>query len=466
MSLSHELKQHLGERYVLTRDADLEAYSYDGTWKKSRPDLVCLPGTTEEVATVLRLANHHGIPVTPRGAGTGLAGGSVPVRGGIVLALTRLNRILRIDEQNLLAEVEPGVITADLQRAVEQVGLYYPPDPSSRQACTIGGNIATNAGGPRCFKYGVTRDYLLGLEAVLPNGEVIRTGGRTVKNVSGYDLTRLFCGSEGTLCVITRAILRLIPQPECTTAILAVFSDLDRAVSAVPALVRAGGIPAAIEFMDQTALGAAQQFVDLRLPAGTAAALLIEVDGFREAVDRQAREVVTALQRLGADHVRRATTPQEEQDLWTVRRSINPALTRIKPIKVGEDVTVPISRMAEFVRGFHRLREQYGLQMVIFGHAGDGNLHPNVLLDPGDPSEVARMEAVIAEVARLALDLGGSLSGEHGIGSFKAPFLHWELGDSGISTIRAIKRALDPHHILNPGKLQLDPAETGGKTDG
>lgn len=455
-----ELKAIVGERYVLTSPQDRVCYSFDATWHRGEPDVVVLPGSAREVAAVLRVADRYGVPVTPRGAGTGLSGGAVCVRGGICLSMTRMNRIVEIDPDNLLAVVEPGVVTGELQRAVEARGLFYPPDPASSRVCTIGGNIAENAGGPRCFKYGVTRDYVLGLEVVLPSGEVLHTGARTVKSVTGYDLTRLLVGSEGTLGVVTRATLRLIPRPEASRTLLAVFRHLEQAGRAVSGIVAAGVVPATLELIDQTALQVVEAYLHLGLPVAAEAVLLVEVDGWAEAVERQARLVAEALSRHGAAEVQVAASAADAARLWQARRAINPALTRIRPIKVGEDVAVPPAMVPEFIRRFQFLRQKYqGLPMVIYGHAGDGNLHPNTVVDPRDPVQKAQVEEWLFDLARIALDLGGTLSGEHGIGTLKAPMLEWEVGPVGLRVMRAIKRALDPKGILNPGKMRLDEEE-------
>ncbi|HWI61473.1 MAG TPA: FAD-linked oxidase C-terminal domain-containing protein [Symbiobacteriaceae bacterium] len=440
---------------TLTDPVDLICYQFDATHQNARPDAVLLPRSADEVAAVLRVANGWGFPVTPRGAGTGLAGGSVAVQGGAVLSLARLNRIIEIDRRNLLAVVEPGVVTADLHRAAEDVGLFYPPDPASARASTIGGNLATNAGGPRCFKYGVTRDYVLGLEVVLPTGEILKTGGRTVKNVSGYDLTRLIVGSEGTLGVITKATLRLVPRPEATGTLMAVFARLEDAGRAVEAIVAAGVVPCSLELMDQASLQVVENYLGLGLPVSAEAVLLVEVDGYHETVQRQAEVAAHLCRENGAVEVKVASNEQEAADLWRARKAISPALARIKPVKIGEDVAVPPALIPEFLRRFRYLRERFGLSAVVFGHAGDGNLHPNVVIDPRNQAEVAQLGAWLEELARLALDLGGTLSGEHGIGNMKAPYLEWEVGAVGMQTMRAIKRALDPKGILNPGKLGL-----------
>lgn len=465
-SILCELRRICGPEHVLAGPADRICYAADATWQSVMPDAVVLPGSAAEVAAVVRLANRHRFPITPRGAGTGLAGGAVPVQGGIVLALTRMNRILEMDRRNLLAVVEPGVITVQLQQVAEAVGLFYPPDPASGTVSTLGGNLATNAGGPRCLKYGVTRDYVLGLEVVTPTGEILHTGGRTVKNATGYDLTRLFVGAEGTLGIITRAILRLIPRPEAHRTLMALFTDLDAAGHAVEGIIGAGIVPCSLELMDQTALQVVEDYLGLGLPVAAAAVLLVEVDGSHETVARQAETAARVCREHMAGEVSIAQDAAAAAHLWQARRAITPALTRIQPIKVGEDVVVPITRVPEFLHRFRYLRERFGLSTAVYGHAGDGNLHPNVVFDPRNPAAFARVKEWLEELARLALQLGGTVSGEHGIGNLKAPYLEWAVGTVGLQMMRTIKRALDPLHILNPGKLALDADAASGGNGG
>lgn len=454
-AIVRQLEDIVGANYVHTSPTSLLCYSFDATTDTGRPEAVVLPKTAEQVAGIMRLASAHGIPVTPRGAGTGLSGGSLP-RGGIALALTRMNRIVEIDEANLLAVVEPGVVTGRLQAEVERRGLFYPPDPASGRVSTIGGNIAENAGGPRCFKYGVTRDYVLGLQVVLPDGTQVETGGRTVKNVTGFDLTRLIVGSEGTLGIVTRATLRLIPKPESVRTLLAVFPRLDDAARTTAAIVRRGVTPATLEIMDQLTLRVVENYLHAGLPVEAEAVLLIEVDGFIEAVERQASIVAEICREMGASSVREARTEAERAELWLARRSISTAVTQIKPVKIGEDIAVPVAQIPEMIRRLQYLRERLGLTMAIYGHAGDGNLHPNMVFNPRDAEETARVEEALGEIARLAISLGGTLSGEHGIGTLKAPYLEMEVGPEVLSLMRRIKRAFDPQNILNPGKMRLD----------
>jgi len=450
-----ELEAALGPSRVLTSPQALLCYAVDATFHTGRPEAVILPESTAEVSAVMQIAARHGVPVTPRGAGTGLSGGSLP-KGGIVLSMTRMNRIKEIDRTHLLTVVEPGVITAHLQQAAEAQGLFYPPDPGSSKVSTIGGNIAENAGGPRCFKYGVTRDYVLGLEVVLADGQILRTGGRTVKNVTGYDLTRLIIGSEGTLGIVTEATLRLIPKPEASQTVMAVFPRLEDAAETNAEIVARGVTPATLEIMDQMCLRVVENYLHIGLPVEAEAVLIIGVDGYREAVARQAEIVAQICREKGASEVRVARTAAESEELWRARRSISTAITQEKPTKIGEDVAVPPSRIPEMIRRLQYLREKTGLTMAIFGHVGDGNLHPNVVTDLRDQAEMAKVEAVLEQIARIALDLGGTLTGEHGIGTLKAPYLEMEVGEKGIDVMRRIKRALDPQGILNPGKMRLD----------
>ncbi|QGP92980.1 putative FAD-linked oxidoreductase [Neomoorella glycerini] len=452
-SLQQELARIVGKDRVLASPEDLLCYSYDGTFVAYKPDVVVKPASTEQVARVLELACREGIPVHPRGAGTGLSGGSVPRGGGIALVMTAMNTIYEINPEDMLAVAGPGVITAELHRAVEERGLFYPPDPGSAEFCTLGGNVAECAGGPRALKYGVTRDYILGLEVVLADGRVVHPGGRTVKNVTGYDLCRLFTGSEGTLGVITKITLRLIPKPQAVKTILAAFKDLVQTGEAVNAILSAGIIPRTLEIMDSVSIAIVEQFSPCGLPREAAAVLLIETDGDREQAQREAERVVKVLKEVGSAEIRLAADAREAGELWRARRAVSPAITRIKPTKIAEDATVPRSQVPAMIRRLGQIREKYQIDLVIFGHAGDGNLHPNIACDCRDAGEMQRVEKAIAEIFQAALELGGTLSGEHGIGLLKAPFLMAELGEAGYQAMRDIKRSLDPKNILNPHKI-------------
>ncbi|MBE3119205.1 MAG: FAD-binding protein [Candidatus Atribacteria bacterium] len=452
-----QLKMTTGKDGVLTTPEDLAVYGYDGTFEDHRPDIVVLPRTTEQVSQIVMLAARERIPVVTRGMGSGLAAASVPFQGGIALTMTRMNRILEIDEVNATAHVEAGVVTADLQTAVEKLGLFYPPDPSSIRHSTIGGNIACNAGGPRCLKYGVTGDYMLGLTVVLADGRILHTGGKCIKDVVGYDLTALFTGSEGTLGVITEALLRLTAKPKFARTALVEFAALEDASRTVNAILSAGIVPATLELMDETAIACIEEALHLGLPLDVEAILLVETDGADEASVLREIEAVAAICRAsGARQVKVAKGEAERENLWKARRSVSPALARKAPNKLGEDITVPRSAIPEAVRRLKAISARYGLPIVIFGHAGDGNLHPNILFDKRDPQQWAKVERMAAEEFALALELGGTLSGEHGVGMLKRPYMEKALGPVSIEVQKRIKAALDPVNILNPGKVFPD----------
>lgn len=449
------LVKALGKEAVLYTPEDLAVYSYDGTFAEGKPDVIVLPGTTEQVSQVVSLAAETRLPVVPRGMGSGLAAGSIPIpNGGIVTCLTRMNRIFEIDTQNATVWAEAGVVTADLQAEVEKHGLFYPPDPSSIRHSTIGGNIACNAGGPRCLKYGVTGDYVLGLTVVLADGRILKTGGKPIKDVTGYDLKRLFTGSEGTLGLITETLLRLISRPGYARTSLAEFVSLVDASRAVNALLAAGIMPATLELMDQTAVTCIEEAMHLGLPTDVEALLLIETDGSdQQTVQREIETCSKICQDSGARSVKTAQTEAERSSLWKARRSMSPALARKAPNKLGEDITVPRSAIPEVVQRLRAISAKYGLPIVIFGHAGDGNLHPNILFDMRQPEQRAKAEQMVGEIFEASLALGGTLSGEHGVGVLKLPYLEKALGPVSLDIQRQIKRALDPMNIMNPGKI-------------
>jgi glycolate oxidase len=445
----------VGKDGVLTTPEDLAVYSYDGTFVESRPDVIVLPETTGQVSEVVKLAAETRTPLVPRGMGSGLAAGSVPLPdGGIVICLTRMNRILEIDTENATVRAEAGVVTADLQSAVEKLGLFYPPDPSSIRHSTIGGNIACNAGGPRCLKYGVTGDYVQGLTVVLADGRILRTGGKPIKDVTGYDLNGLFTGSEGTLGLITEALLRLVAKPRHARTALAEFASLADASRTVNAILTAGVVPATLELMDQTAITCIEEAMHLGLQTDVEASLLIETDGADEqTVLREVEACARICQESGARTVKMARTEAERSSLWKARRSISPALARKAPNKLGEDITVPRSAIPEVVGRLRAISATYGLPIVIFGHAGDGNLHPNILFDKRQPEQWAKVERMVGEIFAASLAVGGTLSGEHGVGVLKRPYLETALGPVSVEIQRRIKQALDPLNILNPGKM-------------
>jgi glycolate oxidase len=451
-----ELESIVGRDNVRTEKADLICYSYDATQKSFLPDAVVHPGSTAEIGLIMKLANRALVPVFPRGAGSGFSGGSLPTRGGIVLCTERLDRILDIDEENLVAIVEPGVVTEQFQKEVEKRGLFYPPDPASLKFSTLGGNVAECAGGPRCVKYGVTKDFIIGLEVVTPTGDVITTGGPTMKGVVGYDLTKLLCGSEGTLGIITRIVIKLLPLPEAKKTMLVLFDSIDGAARAVSAIIRGKIIPTTLEFMDGRTLDCVRQATGLEVPDQARAVLIIEVDGDREMLDKQAARIAAIIKPLGVVETRIATTPEESEAIWQIRRSVSASLRKVNPDKFNEDICVPRSKVPEMIRKVDAIAEKYGLPIVNFGHAGDGNIHVNVMIDSKIPGQLAKAEQAIEEVFKGALELGGTMSGEHGVGIAKAPYIPLEITPAAAEYMKTIKRALDPNNILNPGKIFLD----------
>jgi glycolate oxidase len=452
-SLIGELCRVLPRDRVAGTAEELLVYGYDGTWLDEPPGAVVLPRDAAEVASVLRLASRLDVPVVPRGAGSGLAGGSVPRGGGIVLSLTLFDRIREISTPDRLAVVEPGVVNAQLQAAVEKQGLFYPPDPASLKQATIGGNIATSASGPRCLKYGGTREYVLGLEVVTAAGEIVRLGGRAPTPGLDAPLLNLFVGSEGTLGVVTEATLRLIAKPAARGTVLAVFPRLDDASRAVSAILGAGIVPLAFEMMDQTTLGCVEKHLKIGLPLDVEAVLLIDVDGEAAEVARQCETVATVARAGGSPRVEIATDAAASDRLWQARRSVSSSFGRLRPNKLGEDISVPRSAIPETVRRIQEIATRSELIIPLFGHIGDGNLHPNILCDLRDRAEMARVARAAEEIFAVALSLGGMLSGEHGIGLLKRGFLPTALDPLALALMRDLKRQLDPKRVLNPGKL-------------
>jgi len=456
-----QLIEIVGKEHVSTEKADLICYSYDATQKQFLPEVVVHTGTAEEIARIMRLANEESIPVFPRGAGSGFTGGSLPTAGGIVLVTTRLDRIIEIDEENLVATVEPGVVTGQFQKAVEKLGLFYPPDPASLKFSTLGGNVAECAGGPRCVKYGVTKDFILGLEVVTPTGEIITTGGPTMKGVVGYDLTKLMCGSEGTLGIITRIIIKLLPLPEAKKTMLVLFDSIDGAAQAVSDIIRGKIIPTTLEFMDAATIDCVRQATDLDVPTTAKAVLIIEVDGERDMIERQAKKIGEIVKPLGVVETRIAETNAESEALWQIRRSVSASLRKVNPDKYNEDICVPRSKVPEMIRKVEAIATEFAVPIVNFGHAGDGNIHVNIMVDRQQPGEEEKAEKAIEAVFKAALDLGGTMSGEHGVGIMKAPYIPLELSGSVAEYMKTIKKALDPKNVLNPGKIFIENQEQG-----
>jgi glycolate oxidase len=457
-----ELEAIVGSSQVHSGPAELFAYSYDGTFQQARPDYVVTPATTNEVSALLVLADRENLAVIPRGAGTSLSGGTIPIDGGLVISLARMNQILEIDHANTVARVQSGVVTGEFQAAVEDRGLFYPPDPASLNQSTLGGNVACNAGGPRCLKYGVTKDYVLGMTVVLANGSVLSLGGKLMKNVTGYQLGQLFVGSEGSLGVITELILRLLPLPRepCTAA--AYFASLDRSAEAVTAVMAAGMLPATLEMMDKTTINVVEDYLHLGLPRSAEAMLILEQDGNDAAATLlEVQRMADICRAYGAMDVQIAADAASRNKLWQARRAVSGALGRVRPSKLGEDIVVPRSEIPKMVRRIGEIAQEVGLPIAVFGHAGDGNLHPNILFDRLQPGELERVEHAAAAIFRAALDLGGTLSGEHGIGTLKREFLEEDLGVETVEIMRGIKRVLDPKGILNPHKIF--PESEGGR---
>ncbi|MBU1487325.1 FAD-binding protein [bacterium] len=453
-----KLKKIVGKNRLLTSKDDLLLFGSDETRIVHLPDCVVFPETTEEVSSILRLANLEKIPVVPRGGGSGLSGGALPVKGGILLVLTRMDRILEIDQENMTATVEPGVILLDLKKAVEKFGLFYPPDPNSLDISTLGGNIAENAGGPQTVKYGVTRDYVLGLKVVLPIGEVVNTGVKTRKGVAGYDLTRLIIGSEGTLGVVTKATLRLIPKPQAIRTMIALFAHFNQVLSAISRIM-ASSSPSVLEFLDAKAVRLVRNYLKKGLSfecdyllvesSEDAAFLLIEVDGAKEVVERQAVDIVAIL-RENKGEVKVAGTETQREKVWLIRRSVKNSILSIYKDDVSEDIVVPVSKIPEAIRRFRDVEAELSVKVLNYGHFGDGNIHTHVF--GPDPAKVHK---AIERIFEISLSLGGSITGEHGVGLTKAHYLPWEIGEEQMRLLRRIKKAFDPNNILNPGKMGL-----------
>jgi glycolate oxidase len=455
LNVKRDLSRFVEPSRILAEPADLICYSYDATRMESMPLIVVRARSTQEVSNVMRVANNHRVSVTPRGAATGLSGGSIPLKGGIVIDMTLMDRILDIDLDNLRVTVESGTVTNSVNVALARFGLIYPPDPSSHLASTIGGNIAENAGGLRGLKYGVTGDYVYGLEVVLPDGTVIKTTKDEQMSLGGFDLIRLLIGSEGTFGVITKAVLDVRPDPVARKSALAVFDDLRQASGSVNAIISSGVIPATLEIMDNVTIRAVEEFLKIGLPMEAGAILLVEVDGDEDSVQWEFDRVTAAIKKSGSSDLKIAEDDSERENLWTARRAALSALSRVKPSTILEDTTVPRSRLADLVNEVEMISRKYGLIIGNFGHAGDGNMHPTILTDLRIDAEAKKVEMAVEEIFRATIKLGGTLSGEHGIGFAKVKFIPLEFTSSDIDVMRRIKLTLDPNNILNPGKVLL-----------
>jgi len=449
-----QLQKIIGEEGVLTTKEDLYAYSYDSTatWTHL-PDVVVMPTTTDQISQVLKLANENKVPVTPRGGGTNVSGGSIPIKGGIVLCTTRMNKILDINKTNLTATVEPGVVLQDFNQALAKEGLFYPPDPVSFLGCTLGGNVAENSGGPYCVKYGVTKQYILGLEVVLANGYVMHVGGVTVKNRTGYELAMLFTGSEGTLGVITKITVRLLPMPLANKTMMAVFDDMAVGGQAVSNIIGRGVVPAKIEFVDNFVIRRIEEITPMGLPVDAKALLLIQVDGNPAGAEMDTKQIVDILKESGAKNVKVAKDAAEAETYWKMRSAGFAAVFGAAHTVIAEDVAVPRDKLAEFIKKLEEISKRTGFFIQYLGHAGDGNLHPSIFTDMRNKEEFERAQETMGEIFRAAMELGGVLSGEHGIGLEKQRFLKEAMDPVAIDIMKKIKGILDPNNILNPGKI-------------
>jgi glycolate oxidase len=450
----------LGEKKVLHSNADLLCYSYDATPLLShKPDAVALPHSEDDMALILEFAAREGIPVTTRGSGTGLSGGSVPTRGGILLVTTAMNRILEFDPDDLSVTVEPGVITADIHALVEAQELFYPPDPGSMKISTIGGNVAENAGGLRGLKYGVTADYLLSLDTWLIDGSKVRYGTKCVKDVAGYNLTKFLAGTEGTIGIFSKIALKLIPKPQTKQTFLALYDDIVDAARTVSAIISRRVIPSTLELMDSVTVNCVEDHVNIGLPRDVEALLLIETDGHPEVVREEAAIIQEACVANKARTLRVAADPKESEELFTARRNALTALARVRPTTILEDVTVPRPAIPEMMVAIKQAAQEYGITIGTFGHAGDGNLHPTCLTDERDKDEIHRVEQAYEVIFEKAISLGGTISGEHGTGVSKAKYLPRMVGPKAVEVMKRIKKAFDPEGRLNPGKIFLADAE-------
>jgi len=451
------LKKIVGSENVYSDKAHLIAYSYDATRTKYEPDAVVFPKNEEDVSKVLKYCNEHKIVITPRGAGSGFTGGALPANGGIVLALEKyMNKILEIDMQNLVAVVQPGVVNKDLQRAVEEVGLFYPPDPASEEYSTIGGNVNENAGGMRAAKYGITKDYVMAMRAVLPNGDIIRAGKKTIKDVAGYNTAGILIASEGTLAVITEITLKLIPKPRFTKAYMGIFPSVENAMNAVFKSLAAGANPVAMEFLDSLVVKALKEKLKVDLPEDAGALLIGDVDGnVNEEVEFQLNTLKRSFEENNASSFVVADNGKERDKLWYARRNASQSITIYGSKKLNEDISVPRSKLPEALKAIYAIGEKYGLKVPCFGHSGDGNIHVNVMVNSSNEKELELGYHAIEEIFKLVVEMGGTLSGEHGIGLSKAPFMNIAFNEQELNLFRSIKKAFDPNNILNPGKMGL-----------
>ncbi len=452
-SVLKKLQTIVGEAFFTTQKEELVCYSFDATGRSYLPQAVVFPNTEEQVSKILSLASKEKFNVIPRGSGSGMTGGAVPVEGGVVVSTSRLNKIIKIDEKNLIARVEPGVIVQDIHKAVEKVGLFYPPDPASSAVCTIGGNVGECAGGPRAVKYGVTRDYVIGLRVVLPSGEIIKTGVSTAKGVAGYDLTRLIIGCEGTLGFVTEITLKLIPKPEKVKTLAVFFNSMKTAADTVSAVMKEAVLPRCVEYMDSASLKLVKDYFPFDLPKNIKALIIIELDGEDIIVERDSQKIHDFCLKSGALKVKVAKSNEEALGLWAGRKALSPVLFKIACNKINEDIVVPIDKIPDMVKVTHEIQRKSGLKVVSFGHAGDGNIHCNIMYNQSDKDELKRAQKAVDDLFDATLKLGGTITGEHGVGITKLKYLPKEIGSTQIELMKGIKKVFDPQNILNPGKI-------------
>lgn len=448
-----QLKKICGAPHVTREKEELVCYAYDAGGPSAVPDAVVYPGSQEEISQIMALASQKRFIVIPRGAGSGMTGGTVPVKGGVILVTSRMNQILDIDENNFIATVQPGVIVADIHKKVEAKNLFYPPDPASSSICTIGGNIGECAGGPRAVKYGVTRDWVIGLTAVLPSGEMIKTGVKTAKGVAGYDLTRLIIGSEGTLAIVTEITLKLLPKPEKTSTMAVLFDSMSHAAQAVAGIMQATVIPRCVEFLDRASIDLVKDTFGFALPLDTNALLIIEVDGSRDQVSVDVKRIQQLCTSFQALKILTAKNKTDAAKLWAARKALSPALFKIANGKINEDIVVPVDKISDMVEFIQELQQSSQLTVVSFGHAGDGNIHCNIMYDKTDKDQVKRANNAVDQLFAATLEMNGSITGEHGVGLTKMKYLPDEIGSTQVTLMKGIKSVFDPFNILNPGKI-------------
>ena len=454
----NQLKNIVGEQNIKSDKAHLIAYCYDATKTRFEPDAVVFPRDEQEVSKIMAYCNEHKIIIVPRGAGSGFTGGALPANGGIILSLERyMNKLIEIDMQNMLAVVQPGLINMDLQKAAEEVGLFYPPDPASEEYSTLGGNVSENAGGMRAAKYGITKDYVMALKAVLPSGEIIRAGKKTIKDVAGYNIAGILTASEGTLAIITEITLKLIPKPKYKQTYMGIFPDVTSAMNAVFKSLSSGANPVAMEFLDALVIKALREKLNVDLPEHAGAVLVGDVDGnLEDEVKFQLETLKKSFKENGSSEFVVAKDDSHAQELWYARRNASPSITIFGTKKLNEDISVPRSRLPEALKGIYKIGKKYNLQIPCFGHAGDGNIHVNVMVkDKDDEQQMENGHKAIEEIFQFVVDLEGTLSGEHGIGTAKAPYMHIAFTNSEMELFRSIKKAFDPNNILNPFKMGL-----------